>query len=262
MNFDISVIIPAYNPDTRLIDAINSVLLISGFEIELIIIDDFSTTEISELLSGYITNPSIRLVRNKMNYGVSFSRNLGLKIARGNYIAFLDADDVYLNNRFDFLRDSEFVKKFSVFFHNTLCVDKNGDYLKYYKFHDFQMGVDNPIDIWIGRENGSYCTLGVTIQKGALHEDLFDRSLKYHEDTLAWWKLISSNKCYFDLGEPVAVYKWTDSNIAAGQWVKYTKLFYKKVIFYFIRKPYQISLKSWKSILKRFIALYAGTIGR
>lgn len=100
--FLISVIIPAYNSELYIQKAIDSVLE-QPEDIEIIIVDDGSidkTLSICKEMANENVNINIVQHLDKKNHGRSASRNLGIKNANGLYIAFLDADDYYLPNRF------------------------------------------------------------------------------------------------------------------------------------------------------------------
>lgn len=93
-NIRISVIIPAYNAEHTIDRAVGSLLIQDFDELEIIIVDDGSTDgtfAVCEELAD--SDIRIRLVR-KENGGVSSARNAGLDVARGEYVMFLDADDV------------------------------------------------------------------------------------------------------------------------------------------------------------------------
>lgn len=92
----ISVIIPTYNRENHICDAINSVLAQSYTNIEIIIVDDGSTDNTQQILQQYANRISYLY---KENGGVSSARNLGLKQANGELIAFLDSDDIWINNK-------------------------------------------------------------------------------------------------------------------------------------------------------------------
>lgn len=87
----VSVIIPTHNYGRFLAEAIASVQAQSVEDLEIIVVDDGSTDDTPEVLAR-ITDPRLRAVRVS-NGGVSRARNIGLEMARGDYIAFLDADD-------------------------------------------------------------------------------------------------------------------------------------------------------------------------
>jgi len=90
----VSIIMPAYNASAFIHSSINSVLEQSYLNWELIVVDDGSIDDTS-LLVEEIEDHRIRLIR-KVNEGVAAARNTGLKIARGEYIGFLDSDDLWL----------------------------------------------------------------------------------------------------------------------------------------------------------------------
>ncbi len=92
----VSVIMPAYNCERYVSDAISSVIRQTYHTWELIIVDDCSndgTYEICKSISE--KDARIRLIRNNENKGVSFSRNRGISESKGNWIAFLDSDDLW-----------------------------------------------------------------------------------------------------------------------------------------------------------------------
>ena len=91
---EVSVIIPAYNCAGYISKAIDSVLD-QDVELEIIVIDDCSTDNLDEVMEKYRDNPALFYVKNSKNLGVAQSRNRGVGLARGNYIAFLDADDYW-----------------------------------------------------------------------------------------------------------------------------------------------------------------------
>lgn len=104
----ISVIIPLYNKEHFVKDTIESVLSQTYNDFELIIINDGSTDKSVNIVSEF-NDPRIKIV-NQDNAGVSAARNHGLKIAKGDFISFLDADDTW---RTDFLGTMiELTKKF------------------------------------------------------------------------------------------------------------------------------------------------------
>lgn len=87
----VSVVIPAYNYARYLTEAITSVLAQTFTTLELIVVDDGSTDDTTDLCARY-TDPRFRYVRQD-NAGLSAARNTGIRHARHSYVAFLDADD-------------------------------------------------------------------------------------------------------------------------------------------------------------------------
>jgi glycosyltransferase involved in cell wall biosynthesis len=97
-NPNISVILPVYNMDLYLHAAIDSILAQTFENFELIIIDDASTDNTLEIIGSY-SDDRIICLQNERNIGNYPSRNKGLSVARGKYIAIMDGDDISLPNR-------------------------------------------------------------------------------------------------------------------------------------------------------------------
>lgn len=94
----VTVLMPVFNGEKYLAEAIDSILNQTFADFEFIIIDDGSMDRTWAILSSY-TDPRLRLVRNDENIGVSKAANKGLALAQGKYIARMDADDVSLPER-------------------------------------------------------------------------------------------------------------------------------------------------------------------
>lgn len=122
----VSVIMPNYNTEGFIEESINSVLKQTYHNLELIIVDDLSTDnsvkKISELQK---IDDRIKLIELKSNSGAAFARNIAVKFANGEFIAFIDSDDIWneekLRLQLDFMKNE-----------NLLFVGS------YYKYIDFQ----------------------------------------------------------------------------------------------------------------------------
>ncbi len=94
----ISVIIPVYNGEMFLAGAIQSVLDQNYFPIEIIVVDDGSTDNTQQLASQFGNKI---IYSKKENGGVASARNKGLEIAQGEFISFIDADDLWAMNKIE-----------------------------------------------------------------------------------------------------------------------------------------------------------------
>ncbi len=105
---DISVIIPVYNRDISLKDAVESVLLQTYKPSEIIVIDDGSFFSAKEILKNYLNH--VKIINHLSNTGVSSARNTGIINSSTKYIAFLDSDDIFLPNKLEmqlkFMKDN------------------------------------------------------------------------------------------------------------------------------------------------------------
>ncbi len=95
-NIQISFIVPAYNMEGYLKDALDSILTLTNVTYEVIIVDDGSTDNTFLIADSYVKNHSNFKLIHKENEGISQARNAGLKEAKGDYVCFLDSDDFYI----------------------------------------------------------------------------------------------------------------------------------------------------------------------
>ncbi len=93
-NTKISVIIPTYRRSQFVLQAVQSVLKQSFDSIEVIVVDDYSCDNTSDILKG-INDPRVVFVQHDANKGAPAARNTGLSVSSGSYIAFLDDDDYW-----------------------------------------------------------------------------------------------------------------------------------------------------------------------
>ena len=93
----ISIIIPVYNCEKYIDDAIESILSQDYSQLEIIVVDDGSTDNSAKIIKSY-NNPKIKYLYQE-NLGPAAARNKGIKFASGDFIAFLDADDLWPENK-------------------------------------------------------------------------------------------------------------------------------------------------------------------
>lgn len=89
----ITVFMPMFNAEKFVSEAVDSILNQTFKDFELLIIDDGSTDRSREIIESY-QDPRIRLYSNEGNQGLPYTRNRGLELARGKYLAVMDADDI------------------------------------------------------------------------------------------------------------------------------------------------------------------------
>ena len=111
-NIDVSVVMPAYNCEKYIGQAIESVLQ-QEVSLELIIINDCSKDNVDKVVEKYLSDERVKYIHNTKNLGVAKTRNKGVELAQGKYIAFLDSDDWWtkdkLKKQLDLMRDNNVV---------------------------------------------------------------------------------------------------------------------------------------------------------
>ncbi|KEQ02225.1 glycosyltransferase family 2 protein [Pseudorhizobium pelagicum] len=121
----VSIIVPTYNSESFIYDSIASVLSQTYSDFELIIVDDDSSDDTISIIRSF-DDPRIRLERNESNCGPAETRNTGLKLAIGRYIAFLDSDDLWAEDKLE--KQIAFMKAKNVAFIYTryVLIDEHG----------------------------------------------------------------------------------------------------------------------------------------
>ncbi|MCM1235830.1 MAG: glycosyltransferase family 2 protein [Ruminococcus flavefaciens] len=97
-NIKISIIIPIYNCEAYIEECLESVIKQSCKELEILCIDDGSTDSSADIIEELVKKDSRIMLLRQENQGAGKARNMGMKHARGKYLAFLDADDYYSDN--------------------------------------------------------------------------------------------------------------------------------------------------------------------
>jgi glycosyltransferase involved in cell wall biosynthesis len=97
----VTVIMPSYNHARFIGEAIESVLGQTFGDLELIIVDNASTDNTREVVGRYLADPRVRAIWREENGGVAVARNEGLALARGEFVAFLDSDDLWLPEKLE-----------------------------------------------------------------------------------------------------------------------------------------------------------------
>lgn len=194
----ISVVIPLYNKEKSVYKTLQSVCEQTYTDIEILVINDGSTDNSASVAASY-PDTRIRIVY-KENGGVCSARNRGITESKGEYIALLDADDLWdkeylaeqvkmiadfpkaamLGINFAEVSDGKLVRKLA-----TSLTEGYRGYVENY----FQMK---------GRISDLFCSSSVVIRKEVFGKvGLFDERIRYAEDTDMWWRIIATNSVAF-----------------------------------------------------------------
>lgn len=98
----VSVVIPAYNCEAYVREAVDSVLAQTFTDYELIVVNDASTDSTPQILEEYERVGSLRVVTHRSNRGLPGARNSGIRSARGSYVTFLDSDDLWRQEKLEY----------------------------------------------------------------------------------------------------------------------------------------------------------------
>lgn len=177
----VSVIIPSYNRENYIAETIESVLNQTYDNIELIVVDDGSTDKSRNIIDSYGDKISILEHPGRINKGQSAALNLGISISQGEYIAFLDSDDLFAPDKIDkqvrFLEENS---QYGLVYGNGDAIDENGEILyRLYENDHYEKSDPNLIllDCYFLLPNNSLLRKDVLASAG-----LFDESLRAAQD--------------------------------------------------------------------------------
>jgi len=177
----VSIIMPYHDKEEYLRKSINSVLNQTYKNFELIIIYDDKLKNFPKIKKNIKRDKRIKILINKKRLGVGFSRNRGIKISKGQFIAFIDSDDLWKRNKLKIQLD--FMKKNNLEFSHTSydVINKNDKFLKkisikkILKYSDLLKSCD------VGLST-------VIIKRNLIKKNLFPK-IKTKEDYVVWLKL-------------------------------------------------------------------------
>jgi glycosyltransferase involved in cell wall biosynthesis len=178
----ISVIIPTYNRSDLIFRAISSVIAQSYSNVEIIVVDDASQEDIAGVIEG-INDCRLKYIRHPHNLGGSESRNTGIKSAVGEFIAFLDSDDVWLPHKLQSQLDAveQLAPPYNLVCYSKFQLHPNVFYAQsIFPSQGKKMQEKIPNYLWISR--GEMLTSTLLISRELALKTLFQPGLIKHQD--------------------------------------------------------------------------------
>lgn len=176
---NVTVIMSVYDGEKYLCEAINSILNQTFKDFEFLIINDGSTDRTAEILQSY-HDPRIKTINNPENRGIPKSRNSGMRIAKGKYIAVMDADDISLPRRLEkevaFLDQNRNIGLVGTYY---LMINEKGKVLRTIKCLTESMELKDKLLEENQFGHGSVMFRAECIEKVGLYREEFKLSLDY-----------------------------------------------------------------------------------
>ena len=182
----VTVIMPYFKKKTFFKEAYYSALSQGIKNLEIIVIyDDEDHSDISYIRKIINNRNNTILIINKKNFGAGISRNLGIKKAKGKYVAFLDCDDIWNKNKIKY--QINFMKKnnLDISYTSYSVIDKSGDTL-------YSVKIKNEMTY---KDFLRSCDIGLTtvVMKKSIFDNFNFNNIKTKEDYLLWLQLSKSN---------------------------------------------------------------------
>ena len=202
----VSVIMPAYNAEKYIRQAISSVLNQTHTNLELIVIDDCSTDHTYEIIEELASKDTrIRCYRNEQNSGVAKTRNRGFDLCCGEYVALLDSDDLWRAEKLEKQLSLAQSRNADIVYCSYAMIDDTGAH----SFQDFIVPEETDFDGMLIRSCLSCSTVLFSATIAAKYR--FDNRF-YHEDFALWMKMMQDGCRAFGLSEILADYRISRSS--------------------------------------------------
>ncbi len=200
----VSIIIPAYNAEKYIKEALDSAIAQTYPNIEVIVVDDGSKDGTKKILEPYISTGKIVYVYQE-NKGLAASRNAGIKKSKGAYIAFLDADDLFLSDKVgEQVRALEQNPEFGVCYSDLLHFRETEPRKFYHHRYHYPSG-----DIFGELLHRQFINpLAVMAHRDVFEKyGMFDESLRRSEDWDLWLRWAHADVKFLYLDKPLAHYR-------------------------------------------------------
>lgn len=204
-NLSVSVVITCYNYGRYLENCLNSVFQQTFKDFEILLIDDGSTDHTQDVVAQFRDKPNLNYFYQK-NQGQANAKNNGIKHSKGDFIAFLDADDIWAEDKLE--------KQISLFESDKVCVvysrsnyiDENGKPLAYKLSGKYLLPRRGQVTEFLFLDNFVPFSSAVVRKECFKNCGLFDESLKMAIDWDLWLRI--STEYHFDyVNEPLLKYR-------------------------------------------------------
>ncbi|MDC1053067.1 glycosyltransferase family 2 protein [Candidatus Pelagibacter sp.] len=206
----VSVIVPYYKKKKFIIRTINSIKSQTHKNLDIIIIYDDNDHSDLELIKNIVNSDSrIRLITNKKNLGAGKSRNIGISWAKGKYIAFLDADDIWKKNKIKYQLKYMINKNLDICHTSYEILNKNKKKKKIIKAKIFKNYNQLLLSCDIGLST-------VMLKKKLITKKCKFPNLKTKEDFLLWLLILKKNITIGALDKCLTVWRKLNNSLSSS----------------------------------------------
>lgn len=208
----ISIILPAYNAEKYITHAMDSVLFQTYQDWELIVVDDCSTDATARLIEQYL-DPRIHYARNGKNLGVANSRNIGVQMASGEWIAYLDSDDAWERDKLEQQMKAAEANNAGFLFTASAFMNEDGNRSSYILNVPSTIGFRELL-----KQNIISCS-SVLIKKELAERYPMVHDPKVHEDFVVWLKILKQEKiAACGINQPLLIYRMRKGSKSGNKW--------------------------------------------
>lgn len=210
----ISIIVPVYNAEKVITETMDSVLGQTYPYWELLLVEDGSKDNSADVIMDYIAEKGenrIRLIRQPSNQGAARARNRGLNQARGRYISYLDADDLWVPEKLEKQLKLMEQKDAAFSFTGYEFADENGIGLGKI------VRVPETLSYRQALSNTTIFTTTVMFDTQKIAKELLEMPEIKSEDTALWWKVLRTGCIAYGLDENLARYRRAGRTLSSNK---------------------------------------------
>lgn len=215
MNDLISIVIPVYNAEKFIKETIENILQQTYTNWEIILVDDYSQDNSVTVIEKYVCD-KIKLIKLDKNTGPANARNVGIKVAKGNYLCFQDADDLWKKEKLE--KQLKFMKQKKCAFAYTSFEYAN----EYGIGNGKQVHVQEQINYKEAIKDIRVLTATVMVDIRKIPKNLLYMPNIASEDIAMWWNLLRNGITAYGLDEVLVYYRRTKNSMTANKfkWCK------------------------------------------
>ena len=246
----VSIIVPVYNSEKFIEDTINTVKQQTYKKWELILVNDCSTDNSKKIIKKYVEEDErIKLINLEKNSGAAIARNTGIDNAKGRYIAFLDADDLWnkekLEKQIKFMKDNDYEFTYTSYeFANEYGIP-NGKKVIAKKVLNYKYILKNNI----------ISTITVMFDIEKIDKELIKMpNIQYVEDTATWWKILRNGHTAYGISDLYSYYRRTPKSNSVNKFrtQKFLwRVYRKNENLSFVYSLYCLMFKNLNAIFRR-----------
>lgn len=210
----VSIIVPVYKAAPYIAETIEMVRRQTYQNWELILVDDHSPDDSAKIIQSMIqeTEP-IRLIRKEQNEGAARARNTGIEQAKGRYIAFLDADDVWLPQKLEreliFMKDKQAAFVFTAYEFGDEKAQGTGKIVTVPERLTYRKALSRTVIF----------TTTVMFDLEKLTKEQIRMPEVESEDTATWWKVLRAGYTAYGLNEVLAIYRRPAGSLSSNKFM-------------------------------------------
>ena len=228
MNGLVSIVMPAYNSEAFIIESIQSVIDQTYSNWELFVIDDASTDATRRIVRDFAGKDNrIRLIQNSSNCGTHYSRNKGIEVASGDFISFLDSDDLWKPEKLEIQLKTLSKENIAACFSSYDLITEEGKNL-----HKKVQAL--PVLIYDKLLKANYVGNLTGIYNVSILGKIYCPEIRKRQDWALWLKVIEEGGPMEGIQESLAVYRVRKNSISNNklEMLKYNFKVYNSVLDY------------------------------